>query len=397
MDKYTNAINLLTSKERFHIDLGLDRTKAILSLFGNPQENLKCIHVAGTNGKGSVCEILHSILKTAGYRVGVFISPHLFEYTERIKISGVEIDKETFADYIEEVINTADSNNIDLTEFEVLTVVMFKYFNDNNIDIAVLETGLGGRLDSTNVISKNLCSIITHIDLDHTERLGNTKDKIAFEKAGIIKQNCPVITSEGYECIQDKANELNSLFILTTPYVEPKYLNVMKLKGQHQRDNLALALAAINLLFKDITSDIIIEGLKNVDHICRFQYIPEKNMIIDGAHNPNGIKALNENLQYLYPNTKKRFIFGCLKNKDYKKMLDILFSFAKYEDTPPEIYFYHFNSPNSCSVEELQQECIYYSKKLNSIDELDFNGDKLTIVCGSFYMIKELVDESLLK
>src|SRR5574344_314006 len=246
MDKYLNAIKLLTSKERFHVDLRLDRTLEVLKLLGNPQEHLKCIHVAGTNGKGSVCEILHSILTTAGYKTGIFISPHIFDYTERIKISGVEISKEDFAKYIEEIINLADNNNIVLTEFEVLTVVMFKYFDDNNVDVAILETGLGGRLDATNVISKNLCSIITHIDLDHTERLGDTKEKIASEKAGIIKSNCPVITSEGYECIKDRADELNSLLLLTAPYVEPQFFNIMNLKGQHQRDNLALALAAIN-------------------------------------------------------------------------------------------------------------------------------------------------------
>lgn len=395
MNRYTETIELLTSKGKYYINLELDRTLKILELYGNPQEKLKCIHIAGTNGKGSVAAILSSILKTAGFKTGLYTSPHIFEYTERIKINDIEISQYDFADYVREVIALADIHNIHLTEFEVLTVVMFRYFYDNNVDIVVLETGLGGRLDATNVISKNLCSIITHIDLDHTERLGDTKEKIAFEKAGIIKKGCPVIVSEGYEVIKDRADELNSLFVLTTPFVPQEYLKALTLKGIQQQENLALAIAAINLLYKDIDDNTIIEGLKNVKHICRFQYIKEKNLIIDGCHNPNGIKVLNQNLDLYYPDTKRRFIFGCLNNKDYKEMLAELFNFQQYEDTPPKIYFYEFNSPNACEYNVLHDECIYFSRKLNSIEEIDFSDDLLTIICGSFYMLNELITKKM--
>ena len=181
---YSDAVNLLTSVGKFHISLGLDRMYAILELLGNPQDKLDCIHVAGTNGKGSVCAILSSILVSSGKKVGLYTSPHLFKYTERIKICGNNISDENFTKYVFEISELADRNNIDLTEFEILTAVMFKYFADNNVDVVVLETGLGGRFDATNVIKKNLCSIITHVDFDHTERLGNTIDKIAYEKSG---------------------------------------------------------------------------------------------------------------------------------------------------------------------------------------------------------------------
>ena len=254
---YNDAVDLLTSQKRFCINLGLERIEALLKLLNNPQDKLKCIHVAGTNGKGSVCAIIATILSKAGIKIGLYTSPHIFDYTERIRIledrrSGRQegrlikaaklyndnnsstfqpfnlsaISKNDFAKYVFEVINLSDKNNINLTEFEILTAVMFKYFADKNVEVVVLETGLGGRFDATNVIKSNLCSIITHIDLDHTERLGNTKNKIAFEKAGIIKPNCPVFTIEGYEEIKNKADECNSHLILVAPLEDTTNLSL---------------------------------------------------------------------------------------------------------------------------------------------------------------------------
>ena len=229
---YSDAVNLLTSVGKFHISLGLDRMYAILELLGNPQDKLDCIHVAGTNGKGSVCAILATVLAVTGKTVGLYTSPHLFKYTERIKIfqknstlalhhgEGVlsDISDEDFVRYVFEISELADNHGIDLTEFEILTAVMFKYFADNNVDVVVLETGLGGRYDATNVIKKNLCSIITHVDFDHTERLGNTIDKIAYEKAGIIKPNCPCIVFEGREVYRDVCDKLDSMLAVIAPF-----------------------------------------------------------------------------------------------------------------------------------------------------------------------------------
>ena len=189
-----------------------------------------------------------------------------------------------------------------LTEFEILTAIMFLYFARNEVEIVVLETGMGGRLDATNVIKENLCSIITQIDLDHTDRLGKTKDEIAFEKAGIIKPNCPVVTSMGYEEIRDKADEVDSMFILTSPFVPQEFVNALSLKGLHQIENLALVMTTINYLFKEIDENTIKRGLKAVKNPCRFEYFEDKNLIIDACHNPNGIKALRENLDYFFPN-----------------------------------------------------------------------------------------------
>lgn len=379
-----NAVKLLTSKGKFYINLGLERITKVLELLGNPQDSLKCIHVAGTNGKGSVCAIISTILTQNGYKTGLYTSPHIFSYTERIKINNKNISETDFSEYVFEICTIAEKNEIHLTEFEILTAVMFKYFYDNNVDVVVLETGLGGRFDATNVIKSNLCSIITHIDLDHTERLGNTKSEIAFEKAGIIKPNCPVFTSEGYEEIKDKADECNSLFSFVAPFEDTTNLS---LRGTCQQENLSLALASVRYLFKDITEEMIQNAISKVEHPCRFQ-LCRKDLIIDASHNPNGAMALKDSLDYYYPDKKRCFVFGCLKNKDYKQMMKILF------EQGDEIYFCEF-SGNSCLFDELQNACDLSCKKFTSLDELP--KDALKIICGSFYMLNEIIPESLLQ
>ncbi len=380
---YDTAKKLLTSQGKFYINLGLERISAVLELLDSPQDRLKCIHVAGTNGKGSVCAIISTILCKAGIKTGLYTSPHIFEYTERIKLNGSDISCDDFAKYVFEICEIADKNKIHLTEFEILTAVMFKYFADKNVDVVVLETGLGGRFDATNVIKSNVCSIITHIDLDHTERLGNTKSEIAFEKAGIIKPNCPVFTGECYEVIKDRADELNSLFVLAAPFEDTTNLS---LKGLCQQENLSLALAAVRFLFPQISEQMIQQAISEVKHPCRFQLCRE-DLIIDASHNPNGAVALRESLDFYYPDKKRCFVFGCLKNKDYKKMMEILFS------KQDEIYFHCFNNKNSCTVEELREACEYQSKTFTSLDELpDYC---LKIICGSFYMLNEIVPKSI--
>lgn len=376
MISYEKAIEIITGKDNFYIDLGLDRISEALAKLGNPQDDLKCIHVAGTNGKGSVCAIFESILREAGYETGLYTSPHIWEYTERIKINGQNISKEDFAHYVEIITNLG----IHLTEFEILTVMMFLYFKEQGVEVAVIETGLGGRLDATNVIKENLCSIITQIDLDHTDRLGDTKDKIAYEKAGIIKPNCPVITSMGYEPIRDKADECDSMFIFVSPFVKQEYIDALTLKGVHQADNLALVLTAIEYLFPQISEDILIRGLKNVYHPCRFEYKEDKNLIIDACHNPNGVKALRDNLDLFFPNLQRRFVFGALKRKDYKSMMEILFREGD------EIYLNEFDYPDVCTFEELKKACPYNAEKYNE-NTFPYTPYKLNIICGSFYMI----------
>ena len=381
---YQDALDLLTSQGKFYINLGLERISKILDLMGNPQKNLKCVHVAGTNGKGSVCAMLSTILTEAGYKTGLFTSPHIFKYTERIKINGIDISDDILAQKIFEILDLSEKNDIHLTEFEILTAVMFEYFAQNNVDIAVIEVGLGGTYDSTNVIKNPICSIITTIDLDHTERLGNTIEKIAQEKAGIIKPNCPVIvhsSNKGLEVIKSHCKE-NQLTITNNMNL---MLGEMSLKGFHQQENLSLVLSALNFIVPNIKITTLQNALKKVKHYGRFQYFENKKILIDGAHNPNGVEILKKNLDIYFKDYKKRFVFGCLKNKDYKKMIEILFT---PED---EIYFNHFNHTNSATFEDLSKACKYPSKEYQG--NLSENFDGITIICGSLYMISEVAKD----
>lgn len=382
---YEKAIELLTSQGKFYINLGLDRISAILDLMGNPQRKLKCIHVAGTNGKGSVCAIISTVLREAGFKTGLFTSPHLFRYTERIQIDGKEISEEVFAEKIFKIQELSEKNNIHLTEFEILTAVMFEYFAENNVDFAVVEVGLGGKYDSTNVIENPVCSVITTIDLDHTERLGDTIEKIAEEKAGIIKKDCPVVinkNNKGFEVIKSHTED-DQLFVASN-----LMLGEMSLKGIHQQENLNLALSAVLLAVPDIKITTIQSALKHVVHHGRFEYFEDKKLLVDGAHNPNGVSALRQNLDAYFKDYKLRFIFGCLKNKDYPQMIKLLF---KKND---EIYFNHFNHQNSATFEELSKVCDYPAKEYTG--ELpDFDG--ITVVCGSLYMIADVVKNFSIK
>lgn len=376
---YENAVNLLTSQGKFYINLGLERISSILDLMGNPQDKLKCIHVAGTNGKGSVCAIVSTILSEAGYKTGLFTSPHIFRYTERIQINGNEIEDDIFAEKIFKIQKLSEKNNIHLTEFEILTAVMFEYFAENNVDFAVVEVGLGGKYDSTNVIKEPLCSIITTIDLDHTERLGDTIEKIAQEKAGIIKPDCPVVinaTNKGFDVIKSNSSE-DQLFM-----AREFSIGEMSLKGFHQQENLALAISAILLIVPDIKITTIQSAIKKVVHRGRFEYFENKKVLIDGAHNPNGINILRQNLDIYFKDYNFRFVFGCLKNKDYDKMVKNLF---KQGD---EIYFYHFNHTNSATFEELSSVCEFPAKEYDG-NLPEFDG--ITVVCGSLYMIGDII------
>ncbi len=386
--EYSEAIKELTSSGMFYVDLGLERISEILKSLGNPQDKLKYIHVAGTNGKGSVCAMLDAVLREAGYKTGLYTSPHIFEYTERIKISGAEISEKDFVKYFEIIKEKIEELQTHLTEFEVLTCIMFLYFAENNVDVVILETGMGGRFDATNVIKENLCSIITHIDLDHTDRLGDTKEKIAFEKAGIIKPNSPVITSMAYEAIKDKADECDSMLILTSPNVREDFLEALSLKGLHQAENLALVLEAINYIYPEISYDTIKAGLSKVKNPFRFEYFPGENLIIDASHNTNGIEALRKNLDYYFPALPRRFVFGCLRTKDYKDMMEILF---RKDD---EVYLNGFDYPNACTYEELKEKCPVKSQKYSP--NIQLSKDKLNIICGSFYMLGGILKKDLL-
>ncbi len=402
------AQEILTSTEKFHINLGLKRIKLILALLDNPQRKYKIIHVAGTNGKGSTSKIINDILveqfKNKGKKIGLYTSPHLFSYNERIKINNEDISRYVFDRLINDINNLAVKNHIDLTEFELLTTVAFYYFFIKKVDYVVLETGLGGKYDATNVIDTSLADVITTIDFDHTERLGNTINKIAFEKAGIIKENSKVFISKdnlGYEVIKKVADSKNAKLI-DLPKVEVKFENEtnwayvenekipFSLLGSHQAKNLALALAVVNNLDIKIDKEIVKNVLAKVSWKFRLDYNKQKKLLVDGAHNPSGMKTLIDFLKDNFSNQKKTIIFGCLKNKDYKTMLNMLFELINNQD---KIYFFEFKHKDALNYDELDNKLKDRLIRLTSLEEINniINTDlNLKIVCGSIYMLGEI-------
>lgn len=402
--KTKSAQEILKSNEKFHINLGLKRIKAILSLLGNPQNNYKIIHIAGTNGKGSTCAIINQILieyfgAKSDAKIGLYTSPHLFSYCERIKINNIEIRQDIFDRLINDIDLMAKKNDIFLTEFELLTTVAFYYFYIKKVDYVVLETGLGGRYDATNV-AKPVLEIITTIDFDHKDRLGETINKIAFEKAGIIKENSKVIinsNNKGFEVVKKTADFKNAQLICA-PEIEMennilKYKNAsyeFNLLGAHQKENLSLALCAVeNILTVDnsIFNETLKKALKKVQWRFRLEYNKEKNLLIDGAHNPSGIKTLVDFLNEKFSDIEKEIVFGCLKTKDYDEMIEILFQIKNVS----KFYFCEFDYPVSlkfCDLNEISQrkfDKVIKSDCENEIDKI-INRKTLSVFCGSLYM-----------
>ncbi|MFA6548553.1 MAG: folylpolyglutamate synthase/dihydrofolate synthase family protein [Candidatus Margulisiibacteriota bacterium] len=331
-------INYLKSLEKFGMNLGLERITSILDRLGNPQNTFKSIHIAGTNGKGSTAAMVASILQTAGYRVGLYTSPHFIDYTERIKINGKDIARKKFEEGLmkaREVIEGLMREKAmegEPTVFEVLTAVAFWYFAKKKVEYAVVEVGLGGRLDATNVITP-LVSVITNIDLEHTEILGKTLAKIAGEKAAIIKRGIPVVTAETktepLKVIKKVCQANQSQLAIMEPETErlgsirrrkPRSLfSGFRLRGDHQKLNAACAVAAIRLAGIKVTRSQIKKGLAKTVWPGRLQIISRQPLIIlDGAHNPAGAKVLAVALKKLYPKTQFTVIYGCQRTKDFK-------------------------------------------------------------------------------
>ena len=399
--KYQEAVQLLTSQAKFQIKLGLERVENVLKILDNPQNKIKIIHIAGTNGKGSVASTLAKIIECSGSKVGLYTSPHLISYTERIKINSTDISENDFCRYIDFVCKIADKNNIDLTEFEILTVCAFKYFSDNKVDYAIIETGMGGRFDATNTVAKPLLEIITSISLDHMDRLGDTVEKIAFEKAGIIKENTTVITSEnnkGLKVIEDVANK-NNACVLKTKNVETvlengqNYILSNKEKyecslfGTYQNQNMALVLKACEFL--KIDNNAVKQGLKTVKWKARLQYDKSQNLIIDGAHNPDAAKELRKSLDLYFQNQKRIFIYSTLNTKDYVSIAKTLF---RAQD---EIYYFEFNHQNAVSYDEYIKNINWLDiKKIKNLDEV-LQRKELKIICGSLYMIGGIYNDLL--
>jgi dihydrofolate synthase / folylpolyglutamate synthase len=322
-ESYTEAIRWLYSTQAAGIKLGLENVRRLLDALGNPHRQLACIHVAGTNGKGSVSAMLDSVGRAAGLRTGLYTSPHLVRFNERIQVSGQPItDDEVLAglNVIREAI--ARSGCIP-TFFEITTALGFLHFFTQRVDLAIMETGLGGRLDATNLITP-LVSVITSIDLDHQKILGDSRAKIAREKAGIIKPGVPVVsiaqTADVREVIDEVAASLSSPVTYT---MEPITDLQIGLTGSHQQLNAAVARDALAVAKLGISSDALKTGLKSVFWPGRFQDLGDR-LTIDGAHNLAASQRLVETWRECYPGVSPTIVFGGLRDKDLDQMLSAL-------------------------------------------------------------------------
>ncbi len=343
---YTECLNYIHSLMRFGSRPGLDRISDLLHRLGDPQEKLNIIHVAGTNGKGSTCTFLSNILRASGKKTGLYISPFVTAFNERIQINGQPISDKDLAVYTEKVKAVVDisfDDSCPITEFEFITAVAFLYFLEQGCDAVVLEVGLGGRLDATNTISKPKVSVIARIALDHTSILGNTEEKIAFEKCGIIKKGCPVVTtadnSEGaLNVIRNTAKERgceleisnrNDAVILSADIFGSHILwqgqdYCISLPGQHQISNALNAVTAVKIAFPKITVQEIKQGLSTTVFPARCEVVSKQPLVIlDGSHNPNGTGALAELLDKTGV-TNATAIVGFMADKDVSDALNLL-------------------------------------------------------------------------
>jgi dihydrofolate synthase / folylpolyglutamate synthase len=419
-------INALAKKEYVNQKPGLQRIRKVLVKVFNPQNSYPVVHIAGTNGKGSTATIVHSILVAAGYKVGLYTSPHFIDCRERIRINDKLISKPALQKYL--AIIFAIPETAELTYFEILTVLAFKYFADNQVDIVVCEVGLGGRLDATNVVMNKLVSVITSIDYDHKEFLGNTLLAIAKEKAGIIKRGVPTVINSGHRsldtefskiCLAKKAPVyfLNKHFagiyintdwqnnqqVFTYQGIASNYKNlVLGLLGQHQVHNASLALACIEIIKKTfhIAEQAIVNGLQNAYWPGRFEVLQRsvagmlRTIILDGAHNEAGIKVFKETFQAsIYAKQQNVFIMSILKDKNYQQMCADLSVIAH------KVIIFNVHPLRGLPNEALAEEWAKYlpDNKINVINKFSeftkviTNSEKVICVTGSLYAISEAI------
>ena len=376
----------------------LTNIKAFCSVLNEPQNTYPCIHVAGTNGKGSTSHMISSVLQTAGYKVGLYTSPHLKDFRERIRINGQPIDETTVIDFIES--HQSFLEHQQLSFFELTVGMAFDYFATQKVDIAVIEVGLGGRLDSTNIINP-LVSVITNIGLDHTQFLGETLKEIAFEKGGIIKKETPLVIGEFQEEVievfQDLAKTVNAPIFIAEQLIGETYET--DLLGMYQLINIKTAVQSLLLLDQmgfEISHDLIKEGLKNVSRNTglqgRWQVLGENPKVIcDTAHNREGLLMVMSQLdQEVFKNL--HIVLGVVNDKDLGNILTLMPKKANYYFCKPDI-------PRGLSAKLLKEEALKYQLDGNIFESVDAayrdalekaESDDLIFIGGSTFVVAEL-------
>ena len=337
---FNEALDYIHSLLKFGIHPGLSRMDTLLQILGNPHKNIKCVHVAGTNGKGSTSTAISNVLIEAGYNVGLYTSPYVTDFLERVQYNGKPIDEELFSQCVEIIkpeIEKMSADGVQITEFEALTATAFLCFSKLNVDVLVLEVGLGGRLDATNVIPTPLVNVITSLSLDHTGVLGDTIEQIAFEKCGTIKQNGTLVCSynqpeSAMNVIKTICNERNNTLVIpvqsevevTEQSIFGMHFNYKNwayqtsMSGTHQVQNMTTVIEAVNVLKNkgyNITEQNIKDGIKKTVLPARVEVISKKPLVIlDGGHNEDGAKAFYEAVKECFDSNKKLFVIAGMMN-----------------------------------------------------------------------------------
>lgn len=383
MTRFETVIKTLESfMHRRGIDYSLENFQSFLSEIGNPHQSLpNVIHVAGTNGKGSTVALLSAGLQAMGFSVGTYTSPHLYSYTERLRINDTPITEDAFADLFEPLLEKTDRV---ATEFELLTAGAFMWFNQKKPDFVIIETGLGGRLDATNVVSP-LCSVITKIGIDHAAILGNTISEIAYEKAGIIKPNTPVVTistqdNDALSVIRTTAQKTTSKLYEVPPVTSLP--DTFPLQGVFQYENVALAAATLKCLLPSIP--ISLDTFQHTQHPGRFQITEHQGhtVVLDGAHNPAAMSALLESLTAYYPERDFVFVMGSLNTKDVTQMLHLVQPLVK------ALYWVDFWPGMSVPLDDLADaSAMTPVESIHSALDLDHPKDSVIVVTGSMHFL----------
>lgn len=413
---YNQSVEYIHSLLQFGIKPGLERISMLLSALGDPQEQIKTVHIAGTNGKGSTSTHLANILTSAGYKTGLYTSPYVLSFCERIQINGQTVSEEIIAEAITRVraeIEKLNADGVVITEFEAITAAAFLCFFELGCEYAVVETGLGGRFDATNVLSSPCACVITSVSFDHTKILGDTLSKIAFEKCGIIKNGVSVITSanqknEVLDVIRKTASEKNADLIIANPktalavsdklgetvflYKNEKY--TLRLNGVHQIENAVNAIETARLL--GVPEKAIKDGTAKTQMLARMEIIGENPLIIrDGGHNEGCANALRDFiLRYGIKNIK--MVVGMMADKDTEKYLKLVCPLCKSVITCTP------SNPRAESAENLLKIAEKYCSDCTAEDDpkkaysrilKSANADDTVLVCGSFYLMSDIFSD----
>ena len=413
--RFKDAIEYINTAKWYGSKPGLERISALLNKLGNPQDDLKFIHIAGTNGKGSCAAMTASVMKSAGYKTGLYTSPYLYRFNERMQINGKEIENDDICYLVERIKPIADAMEEHPTVFEIVTAMALVWFKEQHCDIVVFEVGLGGRLDATNIIGVPEAAVIMNIGLDHTEVLGDTVSKIAEEKGGIIKEGCDCVLynqSEEVEnvikeiCRQKNARlhisdaskidcEFDSLYGQTFSYKGEPY--AISLLGKNQLKNAAVVIELCRVLNEkgwDIPQEELEHGIYAVHWPGRFEIVKEDPIfVLDGGHNPQCAKSIVDNLENYFPHYRHVLVIGLLKDKDYE-------SFAKIINLAADEYICVTpNSERALPAAELAETVKRFNKPVWAFDDIKDGMDKameradedaIICACGSLYLAGDI-------